>query len=1166
MPHADFVHLRVHSAYSLSEGALRVSDLARRVLADRQPAVAVTDTDNLFGALEVSESLAAQGIQPILGVNLGVLPPQPTGERTTRPAEPARLILLAQNATGYRHLMKLVSRAHLASRSERQPALALADFDGLTEGLIALTGGPQGLLAAPVAGGHMARARDLLDQLKTLFPDRLYMELMRHGLAEEEGLEPGFLDLAYDADVPLVATNDVYFGDAAMYEAHDALLCIASGAYVVEQERRRLTPDHALKSAEAMRALFSDLPEAVDNTLVIAQRCAFKAEPIDPILPRFAPDRDEADLLREQAEAGLEERLAVHVFSAEDDAAAQAAKARPYRDRLAHELSIINRMGFPGYFLIVSDFIRWAKGQGIPVGPGRGSGAGSAVAWALKITDLDPLRFSLLFERFLNPERVSMPDFDVDFCQDRREEVIRYVQQRYGTDRVAQIITFGKFQARMILRDVGRVMHQPYPVTDRLCKMVPNIPANPVTLQEAIDDEPRLQEAMRGDETTAAVVDRALKLEGLYRHASTHAAGVVIGDRPLDELVPLYRDPRSDMPVTQFNMKWVEQAGLVKFDFLGLKTLTVLDRAVGHIAKRGIKVDLAALPLDDPATFEMLSRGDSAGVFQLESQGMRQVLKGLKPDKFEDIIAIVALYRPGPMDNIPTFVNRKHGREKVAYPHPQIAHILEETYGIAVYQEQVMQIAQVLAGYSLGEADLLRRAMGKKKVEEMARQRVRFVEGAKEKGVDETKANEIYDLLAKFAGYGFNKSHAAAYALIAYQTAYLKANYPVEFMAAIMSLDMGNTDKLAQFKKELRRSGIDLLLPDVNRSGADFVVERVSEAEPGDARAGLAIRYALGAIKGVGAKAIEQIVAERQANGRFADVFDFAERVDPKLLNKRQLEQLAAAGAFDALHADRGRVYRSGEVLLRHAQQAQQDRQSQQATLFGDAEHASRPALADGPAWLDSEKLAQELAAIGFYLSAHPLDAYQAVLKRQHVLASAEVLSGRHDGPVRMAGAIDSFSERKTRTGKRMGILTLSDTSGGYEVTVFPPRTSAEPDLLETARALVERAVPLLVTVDIRRREEEDGVRLTARDLRPLDDAAAQVQAALEIFVRDATPLEPLAALLSRHAGGRGMVSIVVPLEDSREAVIALPERYRVTPQIRSALASLPGVQDVQEV
>src|SRR6266480_4854687 len=769
-----FVHLHVHSSYSLLEGALTIARLCELAKADRQPALALTDTDNMFGALEFSDKMAAAGIQPIVGCALAIdFADQEALQRAgSAHLDRPRIVLVAARENGYRSLMRLNSRAFLETAPSEPSHVRLSWLEGETEGLIALTGGPGGPLDAAFAAGqgHLAQAR--CEALEQLFGDRLYIELQRHGSRTERSIEPALIALAYARGIPLVATNEPLFATQDDYEAHDALICIAEGRLVAETERHQFTPEHRFKTRAEMAALFADLPEAVASTVEIARRCAFRPRVQAPILPRFSVGADgaaadEAAELRRRAEAGLERRMRVHGI-------APGHSVEEYRERLAFELNVIEGMKYPGYFLIVSDFIQWAKAQGIPVGPGRGSGAGSLVSYALTITDLDPIRFGLLFERFLNPERVSMPDFDIDFCQDGRDQVIRYVQQRYGRNQVAQIITFGTLQARGVLRDVGRVLQMPYGQVDKLTKLVPQNPAAPVTLAAAIAGEPKLQAFRDEDRVVARAFDIAQRLEGLTRHASTHAAGIVIADRPLSELVPLYRDPKSDMPVTQFNMKWVEPAGLVKFDFLGLTTLTVLDLAAKMVRRRGIEIDLSNLPLDDAKAYDLMARGETVGVFQVESSGMRRALIDMRPDRFEDIIALVALYRPGPMANIPTYCARKHGDEEPEYLHPLLEPILKETFGVIIYQEQVMQIAQVMAGYSLGEADLLRRAMGKKIRKEMEQQRERFVSGAVERGIQRGQADTIFELLAKFADYGFNKSHAAAYALLSYHTAYMK--------------------------------------------------------------------------------------------------------------------------------------------------------------------------------------------------------------------------------------------------------------------------------------------------------------------------------------------------------------------------------------------------------
>ncbi|HYH22965.1 MAG TPA: DNA polymerase III subunit alpha [Azospirillum sp.] len=1161
MPNADFIHLRVHSAYSLSEGAIKTKELVKLCHKQHMPAVAVTDTGNLFGALEFALAASDTGVQPIIGTVLGITrigpaPTKPGGVAGKGSNQPDQLVLLCQTDQGYRNLMKLVSKAFIESDPMAGPQVPLDALEGHSDGLIALTGGPQGTVGRLLGEGQKGLAVEVLERLKRLFPGRLYVELQRHGghfTAVEDAIEPALIDLAYAHDLPLVATNDCYFATADMYEAHDALLCIAEGAYVSQEDRRRLTPDHRFKSAEEMRLLFADLPEAVDNTVTIARRCSFLLKPIKPILPPFPceGDRDEAEELRAQSREGLEMRLEKVVYTPDMTPEQRAETRKTYFERLEFELDVIVKMKFPGYFLIVSDFIKWAKNHDIPVGPGRGSGAGSVVAWALTITDLDPLRFGLLFERFLNPERVSMPDFDVDFCQDRREEVIRYVQKKYGYDRVAQIITFGKLQARAVLRDVGRVLQMPYGQVDKICKLVPNNPANPVTLQQALDSEELLRQARDGDETVARLINMALKLEGLYRHASTHAAGVVIGDRPLDELVPLYRDPRSDMPVTQFNMKYVEQAGLVKFDFLGLKTLTVLKTAVDLIPE---KPDLTTVPLDDEKSYEILGRAESTGVFQLESSGMRDVLRRLKPNRLEDIIALVSLYRPGPMDNIPKYIKVKNGEEPPDYMNPALEPILKETFGIMIYQEQVMQIAQVLSGYSLGGADLLRRAMGKKIKEEMDKERAKFVDGAQKNNVDGEQASMIFDQVAKFAGYGFNKSHAAAYALVAYHTAYLKANHPVEFLAASMTLDLGNTDKLNIFRQELGRLRIKLLTPDINKSTAVFSVERLPDGSK-------AVRYALAAVKGVGLPAMKAVVEEREKNGPYKSLFDFARRLDLKTINKRQLENLTCAGAFDEINPSRAQVHAALETLIRYAQAEAAERESGIGNLFGGSGGGLKePDLPKVAEWEPLEKLKHEFQSIGFYLSAHPLDAFSQPLGRMKVVRSAELVQAMAKGGstrYKMAGIIVSKKEKTAKSGNRFAFVELSDATGGYEVTVFSEVLSGNRDLLEPGR-------PVLLTVDAQMNGEE--IRLTCQEVKPLEEAVAAVSDGLRVVVRDDKPIQGIRGMLDRLARGKGRIHVLVEVDPLKEVEIQLPGAYVITAQSRAALKTVPGVVEVAEL
>ncbi len=1159
---ADFVHLRVHTAYSLSEGAVRIKDLSEFCRSNRMPAVAITDTSNLFGGMEFSTTLAKAGVQPIIGCQLRLSREDETGpfmhgRSVARPsADP--IVVLAQTEGGYRNLLELLAMAHVHCQDLGEAQVSLQALREHAKGLILLTGGAQGPLGRLVQEGRDGDAELLLGVLNEAFPGRLYVELMRHGLDVEAMTEPGMIRLAETFDLPLVATNEVFFLTPDMDEAHDSLICIAEGAHVSDTERRRLTSEHYFKTSAEMRALFADLPDAVDNAVLIARRCAFMIEAIEPILPAYGEGTgaSEEDLLRADARRGLEHRLESQVFCPDQSEDGRRQAAQPYRERLEYELDVICDMGFPGYFLIVAEFIQWAKDRNIPVGPGRGSGAGSVVAWALTITDLDPLRFGLLFERFLNPERVSMPDFDIDFCQDRRDEVIRHVQEKYGRDRVAQIITFGKLQARAVLRDVGRVQGMPYGHVDKICKLIPNNPAQPVTLKQAVNSEPQLQAMIESDETVARLIGIAEKLEGLYRHASTHAAGVVIGDRPLEQLIPLYRDPRSDIPVTGFNMKWVEAAGLVKFDFLGLKTLTVLARALELIKDgRGETVDLSNLSLSDPKTFKMLSRGDTVGVFQLESSGMRDVLRNLKPDTFEDIIAVVALYRPGPMDNIPSYIRRKHGEEDPDYLYPTLEGILRETHGIIIYQEQVMQIAQELSGYSLGAADLLRRAMGKKIKEEMDKQRHIFVDGATARGVPKVKASHIFDLVNKFAGYGFNKSHAAAYALIAYQTAYLKANYPVEFLAASMTLDIQNTDKLNTFRQELDRLGIRLLGPDINASYAGFSVEALAA----DRRETWCIRYALAAIKNVGEAAMKSLVSEREQNGPFESVIDLARRIGGSNLNKRQLENLFRAGAFDCLNPNRKQMFESVETILRHANASAEERCSEQMGLFGgQAGGMRRPlTLPETSDWPPMERLKAEFEAIGFYLSAHPLDAYGKPLTQLKVTRVADLLARGQSGPVSLAGTVISRKERTSSKGSRYAFVQLSDPSGLFEVTVFSDVLATSRDLLEPGNSLFLKAGAQF---------EGESVRFTVQSAEALDRVAERVGVTLQVFVETPAAVSAVGDALTNGGLGRGRINVISCLEDDTEVEFSVPGRYAVNPAMVFQLKTLSGVRDVWEI
>ncbi|WP_281968292.1 DNA polymerase III subunit alpha [Roseovarius nanhaiticus] len=1167
-PHR-FIHLRVHSEYSLLEGAVRLKKLPGLCQDAGMPAVAVTDTNNMFAALEFAVSAAGAGIQPIMGcqIDLEYVQAAPIERAGERPAAPAPIVLLAQNEEGYEHLMKLNSCLYLRGDGSlpHVTRMELAEYSG---GLICLTGGPDGPIGRLLRAGQRDAAEAMMRQLAEIYGDRLYVELQRHpgedGLPEAERLsERGHVEMAYAMDLPLVATNDVYFPKSAMYEAHDAMLCVAEGSYVDQSApRRRLTPQHNFKTPKEMVTLFADLPEAIENTVEIARRCAFAAYRRDPILPKFADD--EVDELRRQAKEGLAARLAVipHAVSVDE-----------YEKRLEFELGIIEGMGFPGYFLIVADFIKWGKDRDIPVGPGRGSGAGSLVAYALTITDLDPLRYSLLFERFLNPERVSMPDFDIDFCMDRREEVIQYVQEKYGRDRVGQIITFGALLSKAAVRDIGRVLQMPYGQVDRLSKMIPVEGVKPVSIEQALIQEDRLREEARNEEVVDRLLKYGMQVEGLLRNASTHAAGVVIGDRPLDELVPLYQDPRSDMPATQFNMKWVEQAGLVKFDFLGLKTLTVIQNAIEqihgegrdlHVAADGNTIyepfegaenDIGQIPLDDAKTYALYARAKTVAVFQVESSGMMDALKRMKPDCIEDIIALVALYRPGPMENIPKFCEVKNGLSERDTLHPSIDHILDETQGIIVYQEQVMQIAQEMAGYSLGGADLLRRAMGKKIQEAMDAERPKFIAGAKESGVDDAKALEVWNLLDKFANYGFNKSHAAAYAVVSYQTAWLKANHPTEFMAGVMNCDIHLTDKLSVYFEEVKK-GLELnwAPPCVNRSDAQFVV-----------RQGV-LHYGLGALKNVGVEAMKLIVEGREGRP-FATLYDFARRVDIKRIGKRPLEMLARSGAFDEIDRNRRRVFDAIEPLMNYSAAIHDQKNSAQVSLFGEAgEDLPEPRLPPVDDWLPAERLTEEFKAVGFYLSGHPLDDYMAALRRKQVKTLDEVMVQAARAPcvVKMAGVVAGRQERKSARGNRFAFVQLSDTTGGYEVTMFS-------ETLEKSREHIETGAQVVVTVEATMEAEQ--LKLLARSVAPIDGVVADAGSlGLMIFVEEPGAIASVARVLdgaaqAARAARPGPIRFCLMADGlPGEVELSAGRDYPVTPQIKGAIKSLDGVMDVQDL
>ena len=1160
-----YIHLRVHTEYSLLEGATRLKKLPEFCKANDMPAIAVTETNNLFSALEFSVLFKDHGLQPIIGCQIDFKFTDVVPDRRSPTTAP--IVLLAQNELGYKNLMKLSSEMYIQNDDEKVE-ISFEQLEKHADGLICLTGGSKGPLGQLILTAQDKAARDLLLKFHDIFSDRLYLELQRHpqgaGLPKEENeSEPVFINMAYDLNIPLIATNDVYFDNGEMYEAHDALLCIADGVYVDQQEpRRSVTNQHYFKTQEEMATLFADLPEALESTIEVAQRCAFMATCRDPILPLFASD--EISELHRQAKEGLKNRLSV---------IPHAAPISEYEKRIEFELKIIEQMGFPGYFLIVADFIKWAKEKDIPVGPGRGSGAGSLVAYALTITDLDPLRYNLLFERFLNPDRVSMPDFDIDFCMDRREEVIQYVQERYGHDKVGQIITFGALLSKAAIRDIGRVLQMPYGQVDRLAKLIPIEGVKPLSIEQALAEEPRLKEEAEREEVVDRLLNYGQKVEGLLRNAATHAAGVVISDRPLDELVPVYKDTRSSMPATQFNMKWVEQAGLVKFDFLGLKTLTAIQNAIEIIIASGRSLHQAAdgrqlfqpinnaenqintIPLDDKSTYDLYASAKTVAVFQVESSGMMDALKRMKPTCIEDIVALVALYRPGPMENIAAYCDVKNGVKDRVSIHPMIDDILEETQGIIVYQEQVMQIAQTMAGYSLGEADLLRRAMGKKIKAAMDAERPKFEAGSKKNGITAKKASEIFDLLEKFANYGFNKSHAAAYAVVSYQTAWLKTNHPLEFMAGVMNCDIHLTDKLSQYVDEVRKGlKLPFVSPCVNRSQPKFSVMENS------------LIYGLAGLKNVGLEAMEVLVKVRNKK-IFVNLFDFSRRLDLRKIGKRPLEMLVQAGAFDELDTNRHRIFKSLDALVAYSAAIHDQKVSKQVSLFGEAgDDLPEPVLSSVSDWLPAERLSREFSAIGFYVTGHPLDDYKSAFKVNDILTIEEVEKKVLSGPhlVKIAGVVVGRQERKSARGNRFAFVQLSDFTGNFEVTLFS-------DVLEKSRNNLDSGARVILTVEASFEGEQ--LKLLCRSVTNIDEAiSTDTSHGIKIFVEDTKVLPSLISVLGQASENRKIVSkgpIHLCLISSGlpgEVELDTGLTCDTSPQIRGAIKSLDGVLDVQEI
>jgi DNA polymerase-3 subunit alpha len=1109
MPAPRFVHLRLHSEYSVSDGIVRVEEAVERARADGMPAVALTDAGNLFGMVKFYGAARAAGIKPIVGADCWL---QNEADRD----KPFRLLLLCASRGGYLKLCELLSRAWLRNAYRGRAELA-RDWLQDTEGLIALSGAAAGDVGQALAGGQAEAAERFAAGWAQRFPGRYYLELQRAGHPQAEALVGSTVALAARLGLPVVATHPVQFVERADFTAHEARVCIATGHILADQRRpRRFTPEQYFKRQDEMAKLFADIPQALENSLEIARRCNLAIELGKSRLPAFPTPAGVSveDYLRAQAHAGLKRRGLDNV------------------ERLEFELKTIIQMGFAGYFLIVADFINWAKSNAVPVGPGRGSGAGSLVAYSLGITDLDPLKYDLLFERFLNPERVSMPDFDIDFCQDGRDRVIDYVRQKYGEECVSQIATFGTMAARAVLRDCGRVLDLPYSFCDQLAKLVPVQPGKNITLADARKMEPLLVEREKAEEEVRELLELSEKLEGLVRNVGMHAGGVLIAPGRLTDFCPLYAAEGTSHVISQLDKDDVEAVGLVKFDFLGLTTLTILDWAEKYVRGLGEPFSLEKIPLDDAATYKLLSAGNTTAVFQLESRGMRDLIKRARPDRFEDVIALVALYRPGPMDLIPEYIERKHGRQRVEYLDPRLQPILGPTYGIMVYQEQVMQIAQVIGGYTLGAADLLRRAMGKKKPEEMAQQREIFVSGAEKNGLARAKATQLFDLMEKFAGYGFNKSHAAAYALLAYQTAYMKAHHAAAFAAANLSAVMDDTDKVRQFHEDATANGLKVLPPDVNASDYRFVpVDRGT------------LRYGLGAVRGTGRAAIESILQAR-ARKPFEDLFDFCSRVDKRLVNRRVLEALVRAGAFDAIERNRARLLASAGRALEAAEQA--ERQASQVSLFGEAEapRGGAHAMVDAAPWDLKQKLLEEKAALGFFLSGHLFSVYERELGAFPRTPLAKLAPS--EARAWLAGIIAAARMQMTRRG-RMMVVTLDDGSAQVEITVFN-------ELFERHRDKLKEDALLVVSGKVQRDEFSGGLRVTSEELLDLEALRARYGARLKISLngatdqaRDAKKLQQV--LAPYRATGTGACQVVVSYGNGRGACeVVLGETWRVRP------------------
>ena len=1135
MKHADFVHLHVHTSYSLLDGACRIGDLTRYAADLKFPALAVTDHGAMFGVIDFYKSARASGIKPIIGQEFYIAPESRHDRKLDEFGESAyHIVLLARNTEGYFNLIELSSISYLEG-FYRRPRIDKEVLTRHSEGLVALSACLKGEVAYLLNRGDYEKAKETVTWYQDLFGENYFLEIQHNGMPEQDKANEGMLKLSQETGAGLVATNDIHYLRREDARMHDVLLCIQTGKTVNDEDRMQMAANEFyLKSAEEMELHFKDYPGALSNTLAIAERCNLEIPIGETHLPRFpVPEgMTEESFLYARVHEGFNRRMELIMERTPEDQKEEVLEQ--YQARLGTELEVITKMGFPGYFLIVWDFIRYAKEEGIPVGPGRGSAAGSLVAYSLGITNIDPIRYGLLFERFLNPERISLPDIDVDFCMERRDEVIRYVSEKYGDDRVAQIITFGTMAARGAIRDVGRALDMSYAEVDRIAKMVPEILG--IKLSAAIEQEPQLKEAMKDDKKVADLLELAQKIEGLHRHASTHAAGVVISDLPLSRHVPLYRHIKDDSILTQFAMKQLEDIGLVKFDFLGLRTLTLLDHALKLAnRKREVKgqepIEMERLDLLDKKTYELLSTGDTEGVFQLESSGMKDLLIKMKPGSFEDLIALVALYRPGPLGSgmVTDFINRKQGRQEISYDSAELKKILSETYGVIVYQEQVMQIASELAGYSMGEADNLRRAMGKKLPEDMERQRVRFLEGCKEKDIPDRKAAGIFENLAYFAGYGFNKSHSAAYALIAFQTAYLKAHYPEEFMAALLTSEMDNSDKVTQHIGVCKEMGVQLLPPDITQSEISFTVEDNG------------IRFGLGAVKNVGISALEEVLGQRSAGGPFKSINDFTRRVDLRKVNRRVIESLIKSGAFDCCDDNRALLLASLDQAIERGQKAQRDRDSGQITMFeGALDPGSEDPMPEVEAWSEQQRLAFEKESLGFYITGHPLEKYRRELERYVTVDLGRLEEMSEGQEVKVAGMKQSMREISTKKGDRMAFLTLEDLHGSAEMIIFSDTFNKTGHILSSEGPFVVQGV-----VD----SNGDNPKIKAIEVELLENyrqkVTSEIQINLSTIGLSRDDLLKLKEVLGRHKG-ECAVRLKLTIPTKAESVIAMSEEFKV--------------------